>query len=142
MTTRFEHLFLLMDKMFSLSRTTTKDYSTEVIDKLTIIIKNFCSSWRNLKASTALPKFHAVEDHLIWQIEHHQGIGDVLEDFIEQSHQWGKLENNRNKNLRNREKRAMANSVREWRMQTMINVDEKKLYEAKEKKQKEIKSNF
>ena len=35
-------------------------------------------------------KIHALEDHVIDQINEFHGIGDYAEDFIEQAHQFGK----------------------------------------------------
>jgi hypothetical protein len=36
-----------------------------------------------------MPKIHGLEDHLIPMMERWNGIGDFLEDFIEQAHQFG-----------------------------------------------------
>ena len=44
--------------------------------------------WRGLDLSIT-PKIHAIEDHLCDQILRFQGIGDLDEDFMEQSHKDG-----------------------------------------------------
>jgi hypothetical protein len=44
--------------------------------------------WRNLWLSTKLPKIHGLEDHLINMMEQWNGVGDFLEAFIEQAHQF------------------------------------------------------
>jgi hypothetical protein len=40
-----------------------------------------------LRLSMKMPKIHALEDHLIATMEQWNGIGDFLEDFIEQANQ-------------------------------------------------------
>jgi hypothetical protein len=42
--------------------------------------------WRDLRPSTRMPKIHGLEDYLITMMEQWNGIGDFLEDFIEQAH--------------------------------------------------------
>ena len=48
--------------------------------------------WRNLRLSTKMVKIHGIEDHLLDQIKDYGGIGDFIEDFIEQAHQFGMLD--------------------------------------------------
>ena len=64
--------------------------------------------------SMKMPKVHAIEDHLLWQMSLFAGIGDFIEDFIEQAHQIGRTEDNRTRNMRDRRLAALSNSKWEW----------------------------
>ncbi len=55
------------------------------------------------------PKAHAIEDHLLQQVTHLKGIGDLGEDFLEQSHQDGIRDYARSKNSK-REHAALLHS--------------------------------
>ena len=50
----------------------------------------------------------------MWQIPLYLGIGDFVEDFIEQAHQIGRTEDNRTRNMRDRRLAAYSNSKWEW----------------------------
>ena len=60
--------------------------------------------WRNLRLSTKMVKIHGIEDHLLDQIKDYGGIGDFIEDFIEQAHQFGMVDEKRIANMRDRKK--------------------------------------
>ena len=60
------------------------------------------------------PKVHIIEDHAIEQFERLQGFGDFTEDYIEQAHQWGEIEERRTHGLRDRTKAANAHSKWEF----------------------------
>ena len=64
--------------------------------------------------SIQMIKIHGVEDHLLDQIKHYNGIGCFIEDFIEQSHQFGNLDESRTGKLRDREKAYNHHSLYEW----------------------------
>ena len=49
-------------------------------------------------------KLHGVEDHLFNQIEKSNGIGCFIEDFIEQVHQFGMLDEKRTSKIKDRKK--------------------------------------
>ena len=49
-------------------------------------------------------KIHGVEIHLFDQIKHYNGIGCFVEAFIEQTHQFGILDESSTGKLRDREK--------------------------------------
>ena len=51
--------------------------------------------WRNLRMSMQIIKIHVVEAHLFDQIKYFNGIGCFIEDFIEQAHQFGNLDESR-----------------------------------------------
>ena len=59
----------LFDSLFSLSRTLTGKITSEIIDKLEIIIDKTMLCWRNLRVSTKMVKIHGIEDHLLDQIK-------------------------------------------------------------------------
>ena len=82
----------MFDSLFSLSRTLTDKITTVIIDKLETVIDQTMTYWRNLRLSTKMVKIHGIEDHLLNQIKDYGGIGDFIEDFIEQAHQFGMLD--------------------------------------------------
>ncbi len=55
--------------------------------------------WRALSLNVT-PKVHAAEDHLCQQVCRLNGIGDLGEDFLEQSHQEGIKDHARSKNAK------------------------------------------
>ena len=57
-------------------------------------------------------KIHGIEDHLVPQMKQFNGIGCFIEDFIEQAHQFGMLDESRTSNMRDRER--AANSHCAW----------------------------
>jgi hypothetical protein len=65
--------------------------------------------WRYLRLSTKGPKIHGVEDHLRQQMNDLGGIGDFLEDFVEQGCQTRVKDKIRTKGL-NRLKAFVAHS--------------------------------
>ena len=68
--------------------------------------------WRNLRLSS-MPKIHGIEDHLLDQIIKYNGIGCFIDDFIEQVHQYGMLEERKSANMRDRSKVAHNSSKME-----------------------------
>ena len=61
-------------------------------------------------------KNHGIEDHLLDQIKKHIGISCFIEDFIEQAHQFGMLDEKRTANMRDNH----------WKMQNILNNGEVK----------------
>jgi len=84
------------------------------LNQLNEIIKLTIMKWRNLRMSMKMIKIHGVEDHLFDQIKHFNGIGCFIEDFIEQAHQFGNLDESRTGKLRDREKAFNHHSTYEW----------------------------
>jgi hypothetical protein len=76
--------------------------------------------WRDLRPSTRMPKIHGLEDYLITMMEQWNGIGDFLEDFIEQAHWFGTREAKRTANMRDRVR--AANSHSKWSDKMSSNV--------------------
>ena len=68
--------------------------------------------WRDLLLSTDMLKIHGIEDHLVPQMKQFNGIGCFIEDFMEQAHQFGMLDESRTSNMRDRER--AANSHCTW----------------------------
>ena len=68
-TMRFIEICTLFDSLFSLSRTLTGKMTSEMIDKLEIVIEKTMLCWRNLRLLTLMPKIHGIEDHLLDQIK-------------------------------------------------------------------------
>ena len=68
-------------------------------------------------------KIHEIEDHLLDQIKKYNGIGCFIEDFIEQAHQFGMLDEKRTANMRDRTKASFSSSKNE----TISNNGEVKL---------------
>ena len=106
-TERYIEICTLFDTLFSLSRTTCGSLTNEIIDKLQIVIKKVKLCWRKLRFSSKMPKIHGIEDHLLDQIIKYSGIGCFIEDFIEQAHQYGMLEERKSANMRDRAKAAL-----------------------------------
>ena len=92
---RYIEIWTLFDSLFSLSRILTGNITSEIIDKLEIVINKTMLCWINLKLSIKMVKNHGIEDHLLDQIKHN-GIGCFIEDFIEQAHQFGMLDEKKN----------------------------------------------
>ena len=65
--------------------------------------------WRLLDISVTV-KAHLLESHSIDQMEFWKGVGDFMEDFIEQAHQWGDHDERRSSGMRDRGKVAIAHS--------------------------------
>jgi hypothetical protein len=73
--------------------------------------KKAMESWRKLGLSVTM-KAHLLEDHVIAMMARLNGIGDFMEDFIEQTHQFGDADERRSNGLRNRT--LAANSHSKW----------------------------
>jgi hypothetical protein len=112
--TRFRERFVLCDYLFSLACTKTGAATEEILAKMTECVKAVMVKWRDLGMSMKMPKIHAVEDHLLWQMSLYLGIGDFVEDFIEQAHKIGRTEDSRTRNMRDRRLAAYSNSNWEW----------------------------
>ena len=104
-TERYIEICALFDTLFSLSRTVCGKITGEIIETLRIIIQKIMLCWRNLRFSSNMPKIHGIEDHLLDQIIKYNGIGYFIEDFIEQVHEYGMLEERKLANMRDRNNR-------------------------------------
>jgi hypothetical protein len=87
-------------------------FDPEQIEHLKKSVQTAVGLWRGMDQSIS-PKVHAIEDHLVEQIVRLKGIGDLGEDFIEQSHQDGIIEEFRSKSAKSREIAAIQQCRRE-----------------------------
>ena len=83
----FHSLFEIMDLVFS--RLRILDPTTEEIDSAEKAIQMLKTMWRKLQLSIT-PKCHILFDHTIDQVRTHNGIADLVEDYVEHAHQVGK----------------------------------------------------
>jgi hypothetical protein len=86
----------------------------QVLDETKRCLRVTMLKWRDLWLSMKMPKIHGLEDHLAAMMEQWNGIGDFLEDFIEQVHQFGMKEEKRTANMRDRVRAANSHSKWEW----------------------------
>jgi hypothetical protein len=78
------------------------------------------------------------EDHLIASMEQWNGIRDFLEDFIEQTHQFGMNEEKRTANMRDRVRAANSHSKWEWadKMSSAVRISKEVVKEKTSRKRK------
>ena len=82
----FENVFNTLDVLFSLLR--QPDPTNEEITKMEKGMRVLEQLWNDLELSYP-PKYHVLLDHTIDQVRLFGGIADLVEDFIEKSHQLG-----------------------------------------------------
>ena len=114
----YSHLGILLDGVFSLARTRCGDLDESKISLTKRMIEAVLIMWRNLRFSMRGTKIHGLEDHVVQQMELYNGIGDFLEDFVEQSHQDGIRDELRTRNLE-RSKAYVSHSRWEWKNNTV-----------------------
>ena len=106
-------LGFILDGIFSLARTKTGYLEQEDIDLQKRFVRSCIHMWRCLRFSSRGPKIHGIEDHLLDSMQMYKGVGDFVEDFIEQSHQFGVKQEMRTRNL-SRNKAFKSHSRWEW----------------------------
>ena len=84
---KFEYLFETTDLVFSNLRILAP--SEEEVCDTEKAIKVLEQIWKDLELHVT-PKAHILFDHTVEQIRFFEGISDLVEDFIERSHQMGK----------------------------------------------------
>jgi hypothetical protein len=87
-------------------------FDPEQTEHLKKSVETAMGLWRGIGQSIS-PKVHAIEDHLVEQILRLQGIGDLGEDFVEQLHQEGIIEEVQSKCAKSREIAAIQQCHRE-----------------------------
>jgi hypothetical protein len=112
--TMYQELGYILDGVFAIARTPYGKMTEQKRILLNRFVNALMKLWRYLRLSTKGPKIHGVEDHLRQQINEIGGIGDFLEDFVEQGHQSGVKDEIRTKGL-NRIKAFEAHSNWEYR---------------------------
>jgi hypothetical protein len=109
-TEKFANILKVFDKVFSISRTPSGQLTEEQGRVLMLHVEESLRLWRGLSLNIT-QKVHAVEDHLCQQVCRLNGIGDLGEDFLEQSHQEGIKDHARTKNAK---KERAANLHSNW----------------------------
>jgi hypothetical protein len=78
-----ENVLFLCDYLFSFERTEPGDASDEILVRSTDCFKAMMLKWREMGISTVkMPKIHAIEDLLLWQMALYLGMRDFVKDFI------------------------------------------------------------
>jgi hypothetical protein len=135
---RYFELCTLFDYLFLMARTPTRELTGVILDETKRCLHvTMLKSWRDLRLSMKMPKIHALEDHLIASMEQWNGIGDFLEDFIEQAHQFGMKEEKRTANMRDRVRAANSHSKWEWadKMSSAVRISKEVVKEKTSRKQ-------
>jgi hypothetical protein len=112
--TMYQTLGYLLDGTFLIARTPYGEMSDKKWLLMDQTVNELMKMWRYLRFLTKGPKIHGVEDHLREQMNEIGGIGDYLEDFVEQGHQTGVKDKIRTKGL-NRMKAFIAHLNWEFR---------------------------
>jgi hypothetical protein len=136
---RYSELCTLFDYLFSMARTPTGELTGVILDETRRCLHDVTMlKWRDLWLSMKMPKIHALEDHLIATVEQWNGIGDFLEDFIEQAHQFGTKEEKRMANMRDRVRAANSHSKWEWadKMSSAVHISKEVVKEKTSQKRK------
>ena len=114
MNKRHIEITTLFDYLFSIARTPSGEATDEVINTAKRIIDVLRVKWDDLRLTKRMPKVHNLFTHLIPQMTMWKGIGDFLEDFVEQGHQTGVKEEYRTHGMRDRSKASQTHSKWEW----------------------------
>ena len=135
---RYTELCTLFDHLFSMAKTPAGVLTEAILDETKRCLRVTMLKWRDLRLSTKMPKIHGLEDHLIPMMEKWNGIGDFLEDFIEQAHQFGMKEEKRTANMRDRVRAANSHSKWEWadKMSSDVRIAKEEVKEKTSRKQK------
>ena len=88
----YSEICILFDTLFSISRTPCGEMDDAKLINLNEIITLCMLKWKNIRLSMKMIKIHGVEDHLFNQIKKINGTGCFIEDFIEQTHQFGAID--------------------------------------------------
>ena len=83
----FISLFEIMDLVFSKLR--ILDPTAEEIESTEKGVQMLEFTWRKLQLSIT-PKCHILFDHTFHQVKSHNGIADLVEDYVKHAHQTGK----------------------------------------------------
>jgi hypothetical protein len=138
MIRRYSELCTLFDYLFSMARTPNGELTNEVLEETKRCLRVTMLKWRDLRLSMKMPKIHGLEDHLAAMMEQWNGIGDFLEDFIEQAHQFGMKEEKRTANMRDRVRAANSHSKWEWadKMSSEVRIAKEEVKQKTSRKRK------
>ena len=126
MIKRYIEIMTLFDFLFSLARTPSGEATEEIIATTKKVVDVLRVKWRDLRLTRGMPKVHALFTHLVPQMQKWNGIGDFLEDFVEQAHQTGVKEEYRTHGMRDRSKASQTHSKWEWSGTVNTGVQEAK----------------
>jgi len=87
-THRFQNCLQVSDYIFSKARQPSGHIQLQDVENLRPFINAALRLCQELGLKI-FPKAHAIKDHLCGQLLQLKGIGDLSEDFVEQSHQDG-----------------------------------------------------
>jgi hypothetical protein len=124
-TWRFQNCLKVFDYVFSKAREPSGFISPQEVEDLHPFVIEAMKLYRELGLSVS-PKPHAIEDHLCEQISRLKGIGDLGEDFVEQSHQDGIRKESKSRNAGSREIAAIQHCRWEHKENLPTVLDKKK----------------
>jgi hypothetical protein len=136
---QYSELCTLFDYLFSMARTPTGELLTGGIqDETRQCLHETMIKWRDLWLSMKMPKIRGLEDHFIASMEQWNGIGDFLEDLIEQVHRFAMKEEKQTANRRNRVRAENSNSKWEWvdKMSSAVRISKEVVKEKTSQKRK------
>ena len=88
-TEQFKNLLPVFHGILSLARTPSGKMTEASVSRLWSYVTGGMRLRREMELSTEALKLHAIEDHLVDQVIQFNGIADLGEYFVEQSHQIG-----------------------------------------------------
>ena len=97
---RYAEICILFYILFSISRTPCGEMDDAKLINVNEIITLCMLKWINLRLSMKMIKIHGVEDNLFDRIKKFNRICYFIDDFIEQAHQFGALDEKRTGKLR------------------------------------------
>jgi hypothetical protein len=104
-TEKYKYILQVFDGVFLKCCIASCHIKENNINKLQNFVMEAMRLWIGLQLNIT-PKAHAVDDHLCDQIRILNGIGDLTEDFVEQSHQTGIRHNQRSRSMKDNCKSA------------------------------------
>jgi hypothetical protein len=105
-THRFQNCLQVSDYIFSKARQPSGHIQLQDVENLRPFINTALRLCQELGLKI-FPKAHAIKDHLCGQLLQLKGIGDLSEDFVEQSHQDGIKKEARSRNVCNCDEAAI-----------------------------------
>jgi hypothetical protein len=104
-TEKYKYILQVFDVVFLTCHIASSHIKENDIIELQNFVTEAMRLWRGLQLNIT-PKAHDVDDHLCDQIRIHNGIGDLTEDFMEQSHRTGIRHNQRSRSMKDNSKSA------------------------------------
>ena len=119
---QYSELCTLFNYLFNMARMPNGELTEAILVETKLCISVTMLKWRNVWLSMRMPKIHGLEDHLAASMEHWNGIGNFLEEFIKQAHQFGMKEEKPTTNMRDQVRAANSHSKWEWADKMSSNV--------------------